>query len=117
MIRTPSVDRILAVATALEGLEEPHLFVGASVLGLLASQSEAPTPRATEDVDVVALVADYVQNTVLNANLRARGFAEDVESGVICRWLYRGWIVDVMPSTRRSSASRTRSIPLPSITP
>lgn len=97
MIRTPAIERIVAVARALDGLPEPFLFVGASVLGLLASQSEAPMPRPTEDVDLVALVADYVSLAALHERLRQRGFSEDSESRVICRWRYRGWIVDVMP--------------------
>jgi len=97
MIRTPSVDRIVAIADALQGLPEPILFVGASVLGLLATESQAPIPRATEDVDIVALVADYSEHAALAERLRARGFSEDSESRVICRWRFRGWMVDIMP--------------------
>lgn len=97
MIRTPAVERVVAVARALQGLPEPYLFVGASVLGLLASSPEAPVPRPTEDVDLVALVTDYARLAALHERLRQRGFTEDSESRVICRWRYRGWIVDVMP--------------------
>ena len=97
MIRTPAVERIVAVARALEGIPEPFIFVGASVLGLLATQDEAPTPRPTEDVDLVALVTDYARLATLHERLRQRGFAEDSESRVICRWRYHGFIVDVMP--------------------
>lgn len=97
MIRTPAVERIVVVAQALEGIPEPFIFVGASVLGLLATQNEAPTPRPTEDVDLVALVTDYAELAALHERLRQRDFSEDSESGVICRWRYRGWIVDVMP--------------------
>lgn len=96
MIRTPAVGRIVVIAEALLDLPEPILFVGASVLGLLATEQGSPTPRSTEDVDIVALVTDYAQNATLNEHLRARGFSEEV-GNVICRWRYRGWIVDVMP--------------------
>ena len=82
---------------ALADIPEPYIFVGASVLGLLATQQDAPTPRSTEDVDVVALATDYAQLAALHERLRARGFSEDIQSGAICRWRYRGWIVDVMP--------------------
>lgn len=97
MIRTPSIERVVAVARALEGLSEPFIFVGASVLGLLATQSGVPTPRVTEDVDLVALVAGYAGLASLNEALRRRGFSEDSESEVMCRWRYCGGIVDVMP--------------------
>lgn len=55
------------------------------------------SPSATEDVDLVALVTDYARLAALHERLRQRGFSEDVESRVICRWRYQGWIVDVMP--------------------
>lgn len=97
MIRTPAVERVVAVARALASIPESFLFVGASVLGLLAEEEGSPTPRPTEDVDLVALVTDYVQLATLGERLRARGFTEDSESRVICRWRYQGWIVDVMP--------------------
>lgn len=97
MIRTPAVERIVAVARALEGLPEPYLFVGAAVLGLLAEEKNAPTPRPTEDVDLVALVTDYGRLAALHERLRQRGFSEDVDSHVICRWRYQGFVVDVMP--------------------
>lgn len=97
MVRTPEVDRIVEVSRALSDVPEPILFVGASVLGLLATDPLAPRPRATEDVDLVTLVSNYAELAVFGERLRARGFTEDLESGVICRWRYAGWIVDVMP--------------------
>lgn len=99
MVRTPEVDRIVRVRQALADLPEPILFVGASVLGLLASDPNSPEPRATEDVDIVALVVNFSQRIALDERLRRRGFSEDAESGVICRWRYQDFIVDVMPPT------------------
>ena len=101
MIRTASVNRILAIAKALDGLEERFMFVGASVLGLLATEEGAPDPRPTEDVDLIAVVTNYAQNVALNKRLRARGFTEDVESPVLCRWRYQGLIVDIIPPDPR----------------
>lgn len=97
MIRTPAVERLIGVAKALADLPEAFIFVGGSVLGLLVTEVQSPTPRATDDVDIVALVSDYAQHAQLAEHLRARGFTEDSESHVICRWRFRGWIVDVMP--------------------
>lgn len=104
------MQRIVVVAQALADIPEPFIFVGASVLGLLATQSDAPTPRATEDVDIEALTTDYAQLAALNERLRERGFSEDSESHVICRWRYRDWIVDVMPPDPNVLGFRTSSI-------
>ena len=97
MVRTPEVERIVGVARALADIPEPILFVGGSVVGLLATSPRAARPRATDDVDLVAFVSDYAGLAVLHERLRQRGFSEDVESRVICRWRFQGWIVDVMP--------------------
>ena len=97
MVRTPEVQRIVGVARALADIPEPILFVGGSVVGLLATSLRSAKPRATDDVDLVAFVTDYARLAVLHERLRQRGFSEDVECRVICRWRFQGWIVDVMP--------------------
>lgn len=97
MVRTPEVERVVGVARALADIPEPILFVGGSVVGLLVTSPRAAKPRATDDVDLVAFVTDYARLASLHARLRQRGFSEDVESRAICRWRFRGWIVDVMP--------------------
>ena len=57
-MRTPEISRLIEVARVLSDVPEPILFVGGSVVGLLTTSSRAPMPRATDDVDLVALVID-----------------------------------------------------------
>lgn len=66
MVRTLEVRRIIEVCRALEGIPEQILFVGASVMGLLATDLLTPEPRATEDVDIVAMVIDFAQRIALD---------------------------------------------------
>jgi hypothetical protein len=42
--------------------------------------------RVTYDVDVVAEVVTLASYEAFQTELRNIGFAEDIESGVICRW-------------------------------
>jgi predicted nucleotidyltransferase len=54
--------------------------------------------RPTDDVDLVVEVAGYGNYAGLEQALRRIGFANDQTSGVICRFLIKGIIVDVMPT-------------------
>ena len=60
----------------------------------------ARAPRVTYDVDVVAEVVTLAGYEAFQADLRAIGFAEDVEGGVVCRWRHAGsgLILDVGPA-------------------
>jgi len=67
-------------------------------VALYASNSTlAPEIRPTEDVDVVVESATYGGHSVLEERLRDLGFENDNISGIICRYLIKGIVVDVMP--------------------
>lgn len=94
-----NLPRLMAVAHALGPLRERVVFVGGAVVNLYSTTPAAtPEPRITDDVDCIVEVAPRTAFYQLEDELRALGFVNDVASGVICRWLYQGLTVDVMPT-------------------
>ncbi|MFB6455975.1 nucleotidyl transferase AbiEii/AbiGii toxin family protein [Chitinophaga sp. Hz27] len=54
--------------------------------------------RPTEDVDIVVELLTYADHTRIEERLRDLGFTNDSDSGVICRYVVQGIIVDIMPT-------------------
>lgn len=82
------------------------VFLGGATVTLWITDPAAPTPRPTKDVDVVVEVTSRSALHAFEARLRARGFAEDTSSAVICRWRFRhriadDLILDAMPADPR----------------
>jgi predicted nucleotidyltransferase len=92
-----NIVRIKALYDALEELADHVAFVGGATVSLY-SDRPATDIRPTEDVDIVIELADYKGYAGLEDKLRKKGFVNDVASGVICRYLVKGIIVDVMPT-------------------
>ena len=90
--------RIKAIRGALDGLKQDYVFVGGATVSLYASHPAlASEIRPTDDVDVIIELASYKGYTELDERLRKLGFQNDMESGVICRYIIQGIIVDIMP--------------------
>lgn len=95
-----NIVRIKAVAQCLKGLNNPHVFVGGATVSLYSTQKAlAENIRPTDDVDVVIELATYAEHSQMEEKLRALGFVNDIESGVICRYTIQGIIVDIMPTS------------------
>ncbi|MES1197680.1 MAG: hypothetical protein ABUL41_00195 [Chitinophagaceae bacterium] len=54
--------------------------------------------RPTNDVDILIELIQYKDYALIEEKLRAKGFVNDTESGVICRYIIQGIIVDIMPT-------------------
>ncbi|GAA3976433.1 nucleotidyl transferase AbiEii/AbiGii toxin family protein [Hymenobacter antarcticus] len=94
-----NLPRLMAIARALGPLRERVVFVGGAIVNLYStSATRTPEPRITDDVDCIVEVAPRTAFYALEEELRALGFANDVASGVICRWQFQGLTVDVMPT-------------------
>jgi len=91
-----NIARIRAVNHALGELAAEAVYVGGSVVSLYSSRP-ASDIRPTDDVDVLLELATYKDYTNIDLVLRQKGFENDIESGVICRYRINGIIVDVMP--------------------
>jgi hypothetical protein len=95
-----SIDLLERAAAALGPLVEQVAFVGGATFPLWITDPGAPAPRPTKDVDVVIGVATRGELHAFEARLRERGFRNDTDSAVICRWRHdeRDLILDAMPA-------------------
>lgn len=93
-----NITRIRAVHRALGELADRILFVGGAAVSLYTDRPFGEM-RPTEDVDILVELADYSGYADLEEQLRKKGFVNDTESGVICRYKVDGIIVDVMPTS------------------
>jgi predicted nucleotidyltransferase len=50
-------------------------------------------------VDIVVEIVRYNEYAAIEEKLRSKGFVNDIASGVICRYIVQGIIVDVMPTS------------------
>ena len=97
-----SIELLELAAGELGPLADEVVFVGGATVTLWITDPGAPPARPTKDVDVLVEVATRAGFHDFEARLRARGFAEDQEEGVICRWRHRtGLVLDAMPADAR----------------
>jgi len=74
------------------------VFVGGSVSGLYATNPAAPEVRYTEDIDCIINLAARTDFNDFENELRKKKFENDIrEKAPICRWVYSGITVDIMP--------------------
>lgn len=94
----PNLPHLRQIAEALGELREQVVFVGGAVAGLLVTDPLADSVRTTRDVDAVVNTSRAGFHRMEEA-VAARGFARDVSSEVICRWVHKasGVIFDLMP--------------------
>lgn len=97
MSHIENIARIKAVYKALEELAGEVVFVGGATVSLYADRP-AVEVRPTDDVDILVELMNYSGYAVIEEKLRSKGFANDVESGIICRYRIHGITVDVMPT-------------------
>jgi hypothetical protein len=94
----PNLPYLRSIAQALGELREQVVFVGGAVAGLLVTDPLADPVRATLDVDAVVNASRMMFHRIEQA-VAERGFARDVSSEVICRWVHKasGVLFDLMP--------------------
>ena len=97
-----STELLERAAAALGPLADEVAFVGGAAVVLWITDPGAPPSRPTKDVDVVVAVTSRLGFYDFQDRLRARGFREDSESGVIRRWRFDDGddlVLDAMPAT------------------
>jgi predicted nucleotidyltransferase len=92
-----SIGRIKVVYDALEELANEVVFVGGATVALYAERPSGEA-RPTDDVDILVELIHYKDYAAIEERLRSKGFTNDTESSVICRYRVHGIIVDVMPT-------------------
>ena len=96
-----SLRMIEIIARGLEELNEHVAFVGGAVAGVYVDDPASEDARPTTDVDCVLKLGILNDQYALEDVLRRKHFQHDIESGVICRWIYQGITVDIMPDDER----------------
>jgi predicted nucleotidyltransferase len=88
------------VAAGLKDLKDRVVFVGGAVAELYATDPARTEIRATQDVDCVIEITSRARYYALEDQLRKLGFVNDTSADApICRWIYKGIKVDVMPTS------------------
>ena len=94
-----NIDMLQIVANGLGELRNEVVFVGGAVAELYADNPAASDIRPTTDVDFVVELSSRSKHAKLEEDIRAKGFKNDTSKGApICRYIYQGIKVDVMPS-------------------
>jgi hypothetical protein len=94
-----NIQMIQEVAIGFGNLLPEIVFVGGSVLEFYADDPTTSDIRPTLDVDCVIMTSTRSKYYDLEETLRKLGFKNDTTLGApICRWLYQGIIVDIMPT-------------------
>ena len=99
---TSNVAMLEIVAEGLGKTLPDCVFIGGAITALYIDSEGAPTPRPTDDVDCILEIAGHNDYKELQEKLRKLGFAHDKRpKAPICRWLYKGLTVDVMPTDKK----------------
>ena len=98
-VRDPNIEILIGTVNLLGPLADEMVFLGGCATGLLVSDPASPSIRITQDVDVIVEVATLGEYHRLSADLRKRGFREDVSpEAPVCRWKAGNSVLDVMPT-------------------
>jgi len=91
------IEIVKQIATALQDLRPDFAFVGGSIVSLYVNDPSADTVRQTIDIDLSISLKGYGAWARLQDELSRLGFSPDRDSKIICRYLYNGVTVDIMP--------------------
>ncbi|MBK6522682.1 MAG: hypothetical protein IPG08_10270 [Sphingobacteriaceae bacterium] len=78
-------------------MKETIVFVGGATISLYPDRQGSEV-GVTNDADVIIEILNYVDRAKLEEKLRVIGFSPDIESGIICRYIFNETIVDIMPT-------------------
>lgn len=94
-----NITMLQLVAKGLEHLRDEVVFVGGCVAELYAKEPQLSDIRATQDVDCIIEIRSYKKLGDLEEELRKLKFSHDTSEGApVCRWIYSGIKVDIMPT-------------------
>ena len=93
-----NIEMLQLIAKGLGELKEEVVFVGGSVAELYADDPATSDVRPTLDIDCVVEISTRKAYYELEDELRKKKFKNDTRPNApICRWVYEGIIVDIMP--------------------
>lgn len=92
------LDILKLTIQALGELANDLVFIGGSTISLYITEPEVVQVRETFDVDCIVEVSGRLEYEETITRLRKKGFFEDMEEKVICRYKKGDLILDVMPT-------------------
>ena len=109
----PNLAILELVAQALGPVCDSVIFVGGCATGLLLTRERPDRIRITEDVDIVAQALTVHDYHDIEKQVRAQGFTNDMRPDApICRWVYKGVTLDLMPTVKDILGFANRWYPL-----
>jgi predicted nucleotidyltransferase len=93
---TINIEVIKTIATALAEMNNQVVFVGGATVGLYINDPAAHDVRPTKDVDISLSLATLVELEQIREELIQKGFIQDSQDTIICRFRYNDIKVDVM---------------------
>jgi len=98
MLKNSTINRLatIKIAKALGELNREVVFVGGAMVSLYIDDPSAEDIRPTKDIDLTFQVTTVSQLEALREALIDKGFQEQADSNVICRFTYEDLLVDVM---------------------
>lgn len=90
------VDAIKTVAMALGEMNQQIVFVGGAIAGMYVDDPGAPEMRPTKDIDIVFEITSLLELEDLRRRLAERGFQFAKDEKVMCRFIYKDILIDVM---------------------
>lgn len=87
---------IRKIALALGELNEQVVYVGGATVGLYINDPAAEDVRPTKDVDISLSIASIGALEQIREELIKKGFTQNAEDNVVCRFRYDDVKVDVM---------------------
>ncbi|MFS4448357.1 nucleotidyl transferase AbiEii/AbiGii toxin family protein [Maribacter sp. 2307UL18-2] len=84
------------VAKALGDLNDKVVYVGGAMVSLYIDDSAAEDIRPTKDLDLTFQVASFAELEELREQLIQKGFTQNAEDTVNCRFRYKDLKVDIM---------------------
>lgn len=107
-----NLEMLGVVALGLGTLKDQAVFVGGATIELYLSGEPLLKARPTDDVDCVIELVSAQEYHDMEAKLRARGFGHPLGApGPICRWQYKGILVDIMPTQGKILGFKNRWYP------
>lgn len=85
--RAALLDRLELAGAELAFVTLPKVFVGGGTMPLYVDEASGSALRETIDIDVMVEAGSHAEFAMLEAELRARGFRQDIATrGPRCRW-------------------------------
>jgi predicted transcriptional regulator len=98
MLKNTIINRMATVkiAKALGELNRKVVFVGGAMVSLYIDDPSAEDIRPTKDIDLTFQITTTHELEELRQSLAEKGFHEQSDSSVICRFVFEDLLVDVM---------------------